>query len=151
MLSVPLAFIEWKTIMKEVLYVCRYVRTTYIHLWLCSRRGKMKWLRKKRPPHHFFFHYSVLFWLCAAQSFLYSSWLVKLHFSRHRRQAQRRPRHTPPPATWVRRLHQRRSCLAVVAKPCKIIAQQSRSWIFTLQFFEVKLRWFLTPCSTNSA
>lgn len=38
----------------------------------------------------------------------------------------------------------------VVAKPCKIIAQhserqESRSWIFTLQFFEVKLRWFLTP------
>ena len=46
---------------------------------------------------------------------------------------------------------ERRFCLAVVAKPCKIIAQQSRSWIFTLQFFEVKLRWFLTPSSANSA
>ena len=38
-----------------------------------------------------------------------------------------------------------------VAKPCKIIAQQSRSWIFTLQFFEVKLRWFLTPRSAAAA
>lgn len=26
-----------------------------------------------------------------------------------------------------------------------VVRQQSRSWIFTLQFFEVKLRWFLTP------
>ena len=33
----------------------------------------------------------------------------------------------------------------LLQKACKIIAQESRSWIFTLQFFEVKLRWFLTP------